>query len=380
MTDVKIPKPVMVDPKLLKMHPKNVKHHDSKQLHDLGVLYEWIGFTDPIIADKDNVVWAGNGSLDAALSKQMALVPVVYMPEEWDDSIKKQFMLMDNRITESAWDADNFKEMFTAISPAMGKIFQTDFTALLEQFNKPESFDIVKVEKELPDKPDDPVSKPGQIYQLGQHFVMCGDALVDLEILTHMGQDLYNKKIQVLITDPPYGLGGYAGRGGKLKPVENDDKDPAIFYNALPTDIPERYIWGNWANIRSIDELPRDVIVWKKNNFGMGKGYRGQYEICLYFGEFKGSDSDVWEVKKDPVAAYKHPTQKPVELILRALRNSSQVNDLVLDCYMGSGTTLIACEQTNRICLGMELDPAYIDVIIGRWENYTGKTAKLVNS
>ncbi len=128
-----------------------------------------------------------------------------------------------------------------------------------------------------------------------------------------------------------------------------------------------------------MQESPRDVIIWKKNNFGMGRGYRGQYEILMYFGKFKGSDSDVWEVKKDHVAGYRHPTQKPVDLALRALKNSSIENALVLDCYAGSGSTLMACEMSDRICLAMEIDAAYIDVIIERWENYTGKQAKLLN-
>ena len=129
--------------------------------------------------------------------------------------------------------------------------------------------------------------------------------------------------------------------------------------------------------LKIMEEEPRDVIIWRKNNFGMGRGYRGQYELCMYFGEFKGSDSDVWDVKKDHVAGYRHPTQKPVELALRALKNSSIENDIILDPYAGSGSTLIACEQANRVCYAMELDPGYIDVIIKRWENYTGKEAIL---
>jgi len=201
---------------------------------------------------------------------------------------------------------------------------------------------------------------------------MCGDALKDLDKL------LDGKIPDALITDPPYGLGGYAGRSGKFTGIENDDVDVAKFYNALPKEIPERYIWGNWFNIKTIDEKPRDVIVWKKNNFGMGKGYRNQYEICMYFGKFAGSDSDVWEVKKDPVTGYKHPTQKPVKLVLRALKNSTKVGDLVLDCYAGSGSTLIGCEQSKRICYAMEIEPKYIDVINKRWENYTGLKVKLL--
>lgn len=127
----------MVDPKLLKMHTANVKRHDEKQLHDLGVLYEWIGFTDPIIADKKNIVWAGNGSLQEALEKNMEEVPVVYMPDEWSEEQKKIFMLMDNRITESPWDFASFKPVFDAVSPALSEQFQSDFSELIEFSSRP---------------------------------------------------------------------------------------------------------------------------------------------------------------------------------------------------------------------------------------------------
>lgn len=134
---IQIPKPVMIDPKLLKIHPKNVKYHDEKQLHDLGVLYELIGFTDPIIVDNDNLVWAGNGSLQEALEKKMPLVPIIYMPDAWTEQQKQVFMLMDNRITESPWNFANFKPIFDAVSPALSTSFSTDFSDLIEFSTRP---------------------------------------------------------------------------------------------------------------------------------------------------------------------------------------------------------------------------------------------------
>jgi len=227
---------------------------------------------------------------------------------------------------------------------------------------------------EIPEPPGSPKSKLGDIYQLGNHRVMCGDA-TNKESISSL---LVDCKPELLYTDPPYGLGGYAGRSGKFNKMKGDDDDPKQYYLSLPKTIPERYIWGSWSNLKDFDESPRDVIIWKKNNFGMGRGYRNQYELCMYFGTFAESDSDVWEVKKDIVSEYKHPTQKPVELATKAIINSSKAGDSVLDLYMGSGSTLIACESTNRICYGMELDPGYVDVIIQRWENYTGKKAILL--
>jgi len=232
---IQIPKPVMVDPKKLKLNPKNVKRHDEKQLHDLGVLYEMIGFTDPIIADKKNVVWAGNGSLQEALEKNMVEVPVVYIPDEWTKDQKKIFMLMDNKITESEWLFENFKPIFDAVSPQLTQAFQADFTDLLQLHTWPEDWNEPENEHITP-PPENPTAVYGQIYQLGDHRLMCGDALTDLE--TFLGSIIPT----AMITDPPYGLGGFAGRSGKLKPVENDDVDVAKFYNALPKNIPERYI------------------------------------------------------------------------------------------------------------------------------------------
>jgi len=134
---IQIPKPVMINPKLLKIHPKNVKFHDEKQLHDLGVLYEMIGFTDPIIVDNDNLVWAGNGSLQEALEKNMPLVPIIYMPDAWTEQQKQVFMLMDNKITESPWDFKTFKPIFDAVSPALSESFVTSFTDLIEFSSRP---------------------------------------------------------------------------------------------------------------------------------------------------------------------------------------------------------------------------------------------------
>lgn len=134
---IQIPKPVMINPKLLKMHPANVKIHDEKQLHNLGVLYEMIGFTDPIIVDNNNVVWAGNGALQAALEKNLELIPIIYMPDAWTVEQKRVFMLMDNKITESPWDFDNFKPIFDAVSPALSTFFQADFSDLIEFSTKP---------------------------------------------------------------------------------------------------------------------------------------------------------------------------------------------------------------------------------------------------
>lgn len=361
---VKIPAQKLIEVTKVKVHPNNIKEHPEKQIKNLMQLIKWVGFKDPIVLDNRGELKAGHGRLIAA--KRLGMTEVPWVPLE--GLTKKQmdlYMYMDNQINESPWIKENVQLLLQEIPMKDLETFDIDWQSIKEP-------QVVEEEYPTPELPTTPKAKLGQIYQLGNHVIMCGDSLTQLDLL------LQGKKPKMLFTDPPYGLGGYAGRSGNFTPVQGDTEDASKFYNALPKDIPERYIWGNWGNIKSIDETPRDVIVWKKNNFGMGKGYRGQYEICLYFGNFAGSDSDLWEVKKDFVTEYKHPTQKPTELGRRAMMNSTRENDIVLDCYLGSGSTVIACEQTNRICYGMEIDPAYIDVIIQRWENFTGREAKLL--
>lgn len=243
-------------------------------------------------------------------------------------------------------------------------------------FSQEELDDLLNVQGEgltdedaVPDVPEDPVAQMGDIWLLGDHRLMCGDSTdaTAVDIL------MDGARADMVFTDPPYGLGGYKGRGKNTKrAVKNDEKDPAEFYQCIPS-APEVYVWGCFKNLRDITFEPRDVIVWRKNNFGMGKGYRGQYEVCFYDGGFAGSDSDVWDIAKD--TEYKHPTQKPVALCDRAIKNSKPRT--IVDIYGGSGSTLISCDKNNIPCYMMELDPHYCDVIVKRWEDFTGKSAKL---
>lgn len=362
-----------VDLSDIKFDETNPNELTQDQMESLKMTMEKFGYLVPVILNKDHTVIDGEHRVRIYQELGKRKIPAYVIDVDTIDlKILRQLMNKLRGEHDKQKDADEFKSIFEAgkldeFSRLLAKD-KGEFEQILEKkfdiiFEKPET-------DEIPDVPAEPKAKLGDIYQLGEHRVMCGDSTKDLDKL------LDGKTPQMLFTDPPYGLGGYAGRSGKFESIKGDDTNTDIFYNSLPKNIPERYIWGNWFNIRSINELPRDVIIWRKNNFGMGKGYRGQYEICLYFGKFAGSDSDIWDVKKDNVNEYKHPTQKPTELCKRALKNSSRENDIVLDCYLGSGSTLIACEQTGRICYGMELDPRYIDVIIQRWENYTGKKAK----
>ena len=243
---------------------------------------------------------------------------------------------------------------------------------------------IVEEDNYEVEPPIEPKTKLGDIYQLGRHRLMCGDSTDKVTV-----DSLINgNKVDMVFTDPPYNV-AFNGRSGKFDVIENDDLAEEDFNNFI-TSVCEiikyinplhYYVWCNWKFYSTLQTKLdfKSCIVWAKNVFGLGKGYRHQHEFCLFNGEIDESiknESDLWEVAKD--TNYVHPTQKPVELCGRALKNHSEVKN-VLDLFGGSGSTLIACEQLNRNCYTMELDPQYCDVIIDRWEQYTGEKAVLIN-
>lgn len=225
----------------------------------------------------------------------------------------------------------------------------------------------------------------GDIYALGEHRLMCGDStkMVDINKL------LNNSKIDMLFTDPPYNV-SFNGRSGKHDIIKNDNLTLNEFDNFIgivsknikTLKIKTIYIWCNWKFYGLLQSHFNfdSCIVWAKNMFGMGVKYRHQHEFCLFSGyvhpEIK-NESDLWFHDKD--INYLHPTQKPVALSVRAIKNSSNKSDNILDLFGGSGSTLLGCELTKRKCFCMELDPKYVNLIINRWELMTGKKAKKEN-
>lgn len=329
-----------------------------KQIKKLGVY-------KPLLITEDGTILGGNMRFKALqqMGEKEVWVSVVDAPTE---EKKIEYALSDNdRVGK--YEADDLANLIGNFPTVEWGDYSVDIkepelvSELMDKFSETEEDEAPAVQE------GEAESKLGEVYQLGRHRLMCGDSTDAGSVAILMN----GQKADMVFTDPPYGM-DYSGRGENTSnKIMNDDIDPTIFYN-IGSEITERYIWGRVENYKHLKTKPRDVIIWKKNNFGMGSGYRGQYECCFYYGNFNGSDSDVWEINKD--GKYMHPTQKPVHLAVRAIRNSSP--NIVIDYFGGSGSTLIACEQTNRTCYMMELDPHYCDVIRKRYQNYIDKREK----
>lgn len=377
---------------MIKEYDNNPRFNDEA----VDVVIESIkefGFKVPIVIDKNNIVVTGHTRLKAARQIGLKKVPCIIADDLTPEQIKA-FRLADNKAGEIAtWNETklynellDLKVMDFSIESFGFDTSNIDITnANVEDIkNKFTSTPDEIIEDEVPEPPEEPTSKLGEIYQLGNHRLMCGDSTKKDDV-----EKLMNSvKADMVFTDPPYNV-SFNGRSGKFNVIKNDNLSQKDFEEFISKSIdiikflnpPTYYIWCNWKfyGILQNKLKYKTCIVWAKNVFGMGSGYRHQHEFCLFNGtidEHIKNETDLWKICKDN--SYIHPTQKPVELCARALRNHSKVNTIV-DLFGGSGSTLIACEQLNRSCYMMELDPKYIDVIIERWENFTGEKAVKIN-
>lgn len=356
-------------------YEKNPRKNDEAVKYVQASIKEF-GFKVPIVIDKDNVIVAGHTRYKAAKKLKMDEVPCIIADDLSEEQIKA-FRLADNKVSEQAvWD-------FDLLSGELDGILDIDMTAFGFEGIEEEEPEVEEDDFEV-ELPEEPKAKLGDIYQLGNHRLMCGDStsIDDVEKL------IAGERMDMVFTDPPYNV-AFNGRSGKFDVIKNDDLSATEFENFIDATVnmikiinaPIHYIWCNWDFYGILQgKLDyKSCIVWAKNVFGMGKGYRHQHEFCLFNGKIDENiknETDLWQIKKDH--NYVHPTQKPVELSFRAIGNHSGVQT-VLDLFGGSGSTLIGCEQRGVRCYMMELDPKYVDVIIERWEKFTGKKAVLLN-
>lgn len=363
-------------------YARNSRTHSDEQVAQIAAsIKEW-GFTNPILIDVGGEIIAGHGRLLAAQRLGLDEVPCI-TAVGWSDAQKKAYVIADNKLALNAgWDNDMLAIEF-------GELKDLDFDLSLTGFDDEEIagfFDEPKEgltdEDDVPEAPEQPVTVEGDVWILGRHRLMCGDS-TSIDAVEKL---MDGKAVDLVFTDPPYNV-AFNGRSGKHDVIKNDDLSDADFADFIDgsistikaVDPKAYYIWCNWDFYGILQgKLDyKSCIVWAKNVFGMGVGYRHQHEFCLFNGkidEVIKNESDLWSIKKDH--GYVHPTQKPVELSVRAFGNHVKLLN-VLDLFGGSGSTLIGAEQTGRNCFMMELDPKYIDVIINRWQDYTGEKATL---
>lgn len=364
-------------------YARNSRTHSDEQVGQIAASIREFGFTNPVLIDGDNGIIAGHGRIMAASRLKLDEVPCIVL-DYLTDAQKKAYVIADNKLALNAgWDDE-------LLSLELSELESLDFDLSLLGFSDDELSSLMDLdastgdgltdEDAVPEVQESPVSVLGDIWLLGGHRLMCGDSTC----LNSVSKLLNGKSVDLIFTDPPYNV-AFDGRGGKHEVIKND-KLPEAEFNKFIAEVvsvihsvkPKAYyIWCNWKFYSVLQNLLdfKCCIVWAKNVFGMGIGYRHQHEFCLFNGDIDQhikNESDLWEVKKD--TGYVHPTQKPVQLSVRAFSNHIKLKN-VLDLFGGSGSTLIGCEQTGRTGFIMELDPKYVDVIVTRWQDYTGKQA-----
>jgi len=383
-------------------YARNAKQHPDAQVAQIAASIREFGWGAPILVDGNNNVIAGHGRLLAARKLGMAEVPVVSM-DHLTDTQRRALILADNKIGENAsWEDELLGIELSELKDAGFDLELTGFSteeweALIagEETDKEGLTD----ENAVPEVVE-PISKPGDLWVLGEHKVLCGDATKLDDYKRLLGDEL----VDMTFTDPPYNV-NYANTAkdkmrGKNRPIMNDNLGDS-FEQFLKDACANIVVYTKGAIYIAMSSSELDTlqsafrasggrwstfIIWAKNTFTLGRAdYQRQYEPILY-GWKEGNDhywcgardqGDVWNVKK-PAKNDLHPTMKPVELVERAVRNSSKTKDLVLDPFGGSGSTLIACEKAGRRARLIELDPKYVDVIVKRWEEYTGQKAQMI--
>jgi len=366
-------------------YAKNARTHSDEQVAQIAGSIKEFGFNNPILVDKDNSVIAGHGRLMAARKLGMDKVPVVEL-QHLTESQRKAYVLADNRIAlNSGWDTSmlslELQDLKDDIDLSLLGFDPDELDALLNPIEETEG---LTDEDAVPDVPDEPKTKLGDIYILGNHRLMCGDStsIDDVEDLVD------GVTIDMVYTDPPYGI-SHSGKGITANGVEGNnfgeilgDDDISIAvdsFNLCQSMYPNAFhiFWGaNYYASCLINGY--GWIVWDKQREGntfsgaelayVNKGVRVDVFRHMWHGMVKASEHGQKRV---------HPTQKPTALAKWCFDNYGKPQT-VLDLFGGSGSTLIACEETKKNCLMMELDPKYCDVIVKRWENFTGKKAELV--
>lgn len=414
----------------------NARTHSKEQVNQICASINEYGFTNPILIDEKGMIIAGHGRLMASKQLEMEEVPCIEL-KGLTEAQKKAYIIADNKMALNAgWDEELLKLELENLKELDFDLDLTGFdTSELDAILDSELEEQEIIEDEVPDVPEKPKAKLGDIYQLGEHRLMCGDSTSKEDVTKLMN----GVKADMVMTDPPYNVDyssknemlNFSDKGSHIqKPIENDkiDNFEKFIYDAYcnmannTKDGGTFYIWhSEKEDIAFKEQLTKagvyvhQTLIWVKNNFVLGRmDYQPKHEPCLYgwkegaghyFVDDRSQSSvvedekpDIKKMKKEelvklleeiysdkvsttvikenkPQVSDLHPTMKPIKLLARLIKNSSKKEEKVLDLFGGSGSTLITCEQLDRKCYMMEYDPVYVDVIIQRWENFTGKKA-----
>lgn len=370
-------------------YEKNAKKHDDKQLELLAKIVQEVGWRQNVEVNQQGVIVAGHGRYMAwEQYKDKYNLPEIWITDDTGKTImgehattplteeqEKMWRMADNQVNAmTGFEMDLIVDELKGLSDEMVDLTGFDKDLIIEPEEK---------DDEVPDVPEEPKSKLGDLYELGQHRVLCGDStkIKDVEKL------MDGKKADMVFTDPPYGVAYQSNmrtKTDKFAVINNDEIFLDKWLDSLPLfSTGWVFIWTTWKVIEKWMDIVKplgemtNMVIWSKGGGGIGdlkKTFSTDYEIALVFNrgaELKGKRiGSVWKLSKDFAGGYKHPTQKPIELATEAITKTTDSNAIVMDLFLGSGSTLIASEKTDRICYGMELDPKYIDVIVQRYVDY----------
>ena len=378
-------------------YARNSRTHSPEQVEQIAAsIREW-GWTVPVLVDENDGLIAGHARVMAAKQLGLTEVPVM-VAIGWSEAQKRAYVIADNKLALNAgWDE-------ALLKVELSELQALDFDLGVTGFSLDEIATLtmdgaagLTDPEDTPEPPADPVSRPGDVWMLGQHRLCCGDATVAEDVARALG----GVCPALMVSDPPYGVdydpswrarAGVNLNPGKLGTVTNDDQaDWSAAWALFPGDV--AYVWhaGKFAatvqaSLERCDFAIRSQIIWAKDRFALSRGdYHWQHEPCWYAvrrnarGGWAGdrSQSTLWTIPAREDGGFGHGTQKPVECMRRPIGNNSSPGQAVYDPFVGSGTTIIAGEMTGRCVHALELNPAYVDVAVMRWQSFTGKTAML---
>ena len=383
-------------------NPRNSRLHSDAQISQIVASIKEFGFTMPILADEAGMVLAGHARLQAALILELEQVPVI-RATDWSDAQKRAYVIADNKLALNAdWADDVLKAELAALSDLDFDIELTGFE--LNEVRFLPNPGLPEDPERTPEPPAVPSGQIGDVWIMGNHRLVCGDS-TNAE---HVALCLDGAKPHLMVTDPPYGVEYDANwrneadrANGKpygeraVGEVKNDDRaDWSEAWALFPGDV--AYVWHADKNAHIVpqslienDLQMRSQIIWAKNQLVISRGdYHPKHEPCWYAvrkgksGHYNGDrkQTTVWDIDKPQKSETGHSTQKPVECMARPMRNNSKAGEAVYDPFLGSGTSIIAAEMEGRACYGLELNPVYCDVIVKRWEDFTGQKAEYVKA